>query len=88
MAKPFVMDENTESAFRQLLGIQMDQPIPSQVRLLWAIALRQYHNWASGGPLPEPDIRNIAMMHTAGVMTRFAGASDEDKKPAEDKKVA
>lgn len=78
-----VMDEGTENAFRQLLGVAQDKPLPSQIRHLWVIAKLQHDRWMSGGPLPAPDVRHIALLYTARVMLRFAGKEEDGKEKTE-----
>ena len=78
MAAKLEMDVKAEGIFRQLLSLPMDKPIPSQVHYMWTVAIGQQHRWLSGGPLPDHLMQLIALMHTLGVVTRFAA---EDKGP-------
>lgn len=82
MAKRLEMDPRAEEIFRQLLGLTMDKPIPSQVHYMWSVAIGQQHRWMSGGPLPDHLMQLIALMHTLGVVTRYEVPEKEpDERP-------
>lgn len=83
MSKKLEMDAKAEEIFRQLLGLTMDKPIPSQIHYMWTVAIAQQHRWLSGGTLPDHLMQLIALMHTLGVVTRFTTV---DRKPDEDTK--
>lgn len=78
------MDAATENAFKQMLGIKQDKPIPSEVLRMWRVAVAQAHRWMSGGPLPAPVLQMIALLHTLGV--RMVGAPPTKVVPEEEVK--